>query len=80
MTHTSQALEPVLQAVRSLGFKPELIDKVAQPEVSSCSGREAESLCGSCCSPEPATLSELQTQQVTADGVRTSIRIMQMDC
>ena len=80
VTHTSQALEPVLQAVRSLGFKPELIDKVAQPEVSSCSGREAESLCGSCCSPEPATLSELQTQQVTADGVRTSIRILQMDC
>ncbi|WP_187494102.1 cation transporter, partial [Duffyella gerundensis] len=24
VTHTSQALEPVLQAVRSLGFKPEL--------------------------------------------------------
>ncbi len=80
MTHTPQALEPVLQAVRSLGFDPEPIDKAMQPEGSCCSGREAENTGGSCCSPAPVTFGELQTQQVTADGVRTSIRIMQMDC
>jgi len=28
VTHTPQALEPVLQAVRSLGFDPEPIDKL----------------------------------------------------
>ncbi|EMA4227832.1 heavy metal translocating P-type ATPase, partial [Salmonella enterica subsp. enterica serovar Schwarzengrund] len=80
VTHTPQALEPVLQAVRSLGFDPEPIDKAMQPEGSCCSGREAENTGGSCCSPAPVTFGELQTQQVTADGVRTSIRIMQMDC
>lgn len=31
VTHTPQALEPVLQAVRSLGFDPEPIDKAMQP-------------------------------------------------
>lgn len=80
VTHTPQALEPVLQAVRSLGFDPEPIDKAMQPEGSCCSGREAESTGGSCCAPAPVTFGELQMQQVTADGVRTSIRIMQMDC
>ncbi|UIL55101.1 heavy metal translocating P-type ATPase (plasmid) [Pantoea agglomerans] len=80
VTHTPQALGPVLQAVRSLGFDPEPIDKAMQPEGNCCSGREAESTGGSCCAPAPVTFGELQTQQVTADGVRTSIRIMQMDC
>lgn len=80
VTHTPQALEPVLQAVRSLGFDPEPIDKAMQPEGNCCTGREAESTGGSCCAPAPVTFGELQTQQLTADGVRTSIRIMQMDC
>ncbi|MBO0636433.1 heavy metal translocating P-type ATPase [Pantoea brenneri] len=80
VTHTPQALGPVLQAVRSLGFDPEPIDKAMQPEGNCCSSREAESTGGSCCAPAPVTFGELQTQQVTADGVRTSIRIMQMDC
>ncbi|KAF6672793.1 heavy metal translocating P-type ATPase [Pantoea sp. EKM21T] len=80
VTHTPQALEPVLQAVRSLGFDPEPIDKAMQPEGNCCTGREAESTGGSCCAPVPVTFGELQTQQLTADGVRTSIRIMQMDC
>ena len=80
VTHTPQALEPVLQAVRSLGFDPEPIDKAMQPEGNCCSAREAESTGGSCCAPAPVTFGELQTQLVTAEGVRTSIRIMQMDC
>ncbi|WP_373926656.1 cation transporter, partial [Enterobacter hormaechei] len=61
VTHTPQALEPVLQAVRSLGFDPEPIDKAMQPEGSCCSGREAENTGGSCCSPAPVTFGELQT-------------------
>ncbi|WP_234465536.1 heavy metal translocating P-type ATPase [Erwinia sp. S59] len=80
VTHSPQALEPVLQAVRSLGFDPELADKVTRPAGISCSGSKAESACGSCCAPAAVTSGELQAQQLTADGVRTSIRIRQMDC
>ncbi|MDD2337814.1 MAG: heavy metal translocating P-type ATPase, partial [Geobacteraceae bacterium] len=35
---------------------------------------------GSCCSPAPASLERLAAQEEVAEGTRTAIRIMQMDC
>ncbi|MDZ4295588.1 MAG: heavy metal translocating P-type ATPase, partial [Hydrogenophaga sp.] len=33
-----------------------------------------------CCAPAPITLETLRAPQLTSDGVRTAIRILQMDC
>jgi Cd2+/Zn2+-exporting ATPase len=35
---------------------------------------------GHCCSSSPISLTSLSVQEVVADGIRTPIRIMQMDC
>ncbi|MDD2319303.1 MAG: heavy metal translocating P-type ATPase [Geobacteraceae bacterium] len=35
---------------------------------------------GPCCSPVPSTLERLAAQDTVAEGTRTAIRIMQMDC
>ncbi|WP_312059051.1 cation transporter, partial [Pantoea septica] len=80
VTHAARALEPVLEAVRSLGFDPQLTGEKSAGQKSSCSGSQPSGTTASCCTPSPVTFSELQTQQTTAEGVRTSIRIMQMDC
>ncbi|MDP3344441.1 MAG: heavy metal translocating P-type ATPase, partial [Hydrogenophaga sp.] len=33
-----------------------------------------------CCAPAPISLEALRAPQLTSDGVRTAIRILQMDC
>lgn len=80
VTHAARALELVLEAVRSLGFDPQLAGEKSAGQKGCCSGSQLSGTTASCCTPPSVTFGELQTQQTTAEGVRTSIRIMQMDC
>lgn len=47
---------------------------------ASSSHAENQSACGSCCAPAPINLSGLTASETVAEGMRTPIRIMQMDC
>ena len=41
---------------------------------------ESQNSCGSCCSSAPVSFTALNASETVAEGIRTSIRIMQMDC
>ena len=54
---------------------------VAVPRETACSDdHDHDDSCGSCCAPVSLNLSGLTASETVAEGMRTPIRIMQMDC